>query len=79
MWDLIVSVPDHCISFYFVSFCRSFNMYSIRTEINYCYLIYFYIKQEKFQDMSYVRLFTVTFDKPERGLISLIHAYQSLA
>ena len=21
MWDLIVSVPDHCLSFYFVSDC----------------------------------------------------------
>ena len=22
MWDLIVSVPDHCLSFYFVSSCK---------------------------------------------------------
>ena len=22
MWDLIVSVPDHCLSFYFTSFPR---------------------------------------------------------
>ena len=22
MWDLIVSVPDHCLSFYFVTFLR---------------------------------------------------------
>ena len=21
MWDLIVSVPDHCLSFYFVRYC----------------------------------------------------------
>ena len=21
MWDLIVSVPDHCLSFYFVTIC----------------------------------------------------------
>ena len=23
MWDLIVSVPDHCLSFYFVSFATA--------------------------------------------------------
>ena len=22
MWDLIVSVPDHCLSFYFVEVCE---------------------------------------------------------
>ena len=25
MWDLIVSVPDHCLSFYFVSIVQDFN------------------------------------------------------
>ena len=34
MWDLIVSVPDHCLSFYFVFSCQvissiSFSEYSI--------------------------------------------------
>ena len=24
MWDLIVSVPDHCLSFYFASRCYRF-------------------------------------------------------
>ena len=23
MWDLIVSVPDHCLSFYFSKWCAS--------------------------------------------------------
>ena len=22
MWDLIISVPDHCLSFYFDQFCK---------------------------------------------------------
>ena len=26
MWDLIVSVPDHCLSFYFSERYRSFGM-----------------------------------------------------
>ena len=30
MWDLIVSVPDHCLSFYFVKFCNQFNRYIVR-------------------------------------------------
>ena len=25
MWDLIVSVPDHCLSFYFGKFCEVFS------------------------------------------------------
>ena len=29
MWDLIVSVPDHCLSFYF-----SFNTLQIFTSVN---------------------------------------------
>ena len=31
MWDLIVSVPDHCLSFYF-SFCKTV-VYNIRLLI----------------------------------------------
>ena len=23
MWDLLLSVPDHCLSFYFVTFLRN--------------------------------------------------------
>ena len=26
MWDLIVSVPDHCLSFYLLIFPRSYSM-----------------------------------------------------
>ena len=29
MWDLIVSVPDHCLSFYFVSFTVSVVSFTI--------------------------------------------------
>ena len=25
MWDLIVSVPDHCLSFYFKATCKLFK------------------------------------------------------
>ena len=35
MWDLIVSVPDHCLSFYFI-FCimkRAFVLKFIREKI----------------------------------------------
>ena len=29
MWDLIVSVPDHCLSFYFLkTFTKNFNFFS---------------------------------------------------
>ena len=27
MWDLIVSVPDHCLSFYFYLFGPHFDLY----------------------------------------------------
>ena len=30
MWDLIVSVPDHCLSFYFKKWCVSFCVQYIR-------------------------------------------------
>ena len=30
MWDLIVSVPDHCLSFYFPNLCRI--LFVIATE-----------------------------------------------
>ena len=26
MWDLIVSVPDHCLSFYFASYLEDYLM-----------------------------------------------------
>ena len=26
MWDLIVSVPDHCLSSYFPSMCSAFSV-----------------------------------------------------
>ena len=26
MWDLIVSVPDHCLSFYFLQFTLCYNV-----------------------------------------------------
>ena len=29
MWDLIVPVPDHCLSFYFVLFVFSLLLYNI--------------------------------------------------
>ena len=29
MWDLIVSVPDHCLSFYFMNNLLSFNLLAI--------------------------------------------------
>ena len=33
MWDLIVSVPDHCLSFYFANLKRkSGSIISIRTK-----------------------------------------------
>ena len=31
MWDLIVSVPDHCLSFYFVK-ARFINSYEMITR-----------------------------------------------
>ena len=40
MWDLIVSVPDHCLSFYFVS---SFNGGSFVKDL-YCYFFLFFFK-----------------------------------
>ena len=30
MWDLIVSVPDHCLSFYFAAECMLYCMYTSR-------------------------------------------------
>ena len=33
-WDLILSVPDHCVSFYFIQFSRRF---SIRTSSSTCH------------------------------------------
>ena len=39
MWDLIVSVPDHCLSFYFVSHISedrfSHAMAQIKLELNF--------------------------------------------
>ena len=36
MWDLIVSVPDHCLSFYFASICLSqVNVLSVMTPSNF--------------------------------------------
>ena len=35
MWDLIVSVPDHCLSFYF-SFVLSFAIISVLNVSNPC-------------------------------------------
>ena len=29
MWDLIVSVPDHCLSFYFFCMINFYDHYSI--------------------------------------------------
>ena len=31
MWDLIISVPDHCLSFYFVSVHRSLEIITMKT------------------------------------------------
>ena len=31
MWDLIVSVPDHCLSVYFVSMCKHWRITHIKT------------------------------------------------
>ena len=31
MWDLIVSVPDHCLSFYFVSYF--YYMYTFSADL----------------------------------------------
>ena len=36
MWDLIVSVPDHCLSFYFV-----YNMGSLKTHMPTLYIYTF--------------------------------------
>ena len=33
MWDLIVSVPDHCLSFYFSSRIITENFYNICSRI----------------------------------------------
>ena len=35
MWDLILSVPDHCLSFYFsiVSWKSRLNNFSIQTKV----------------------------------------------
>ena len=45
MWDLIVSVPDHCLSFYFVHLVISAESL---TKIGLFYFIYF----SKFCDMK---------------------------
>ena len=34
MWDLIVSVPDRCLSFYFVQFVKNRRVYSPSNKIS---------------------------------------------
>ena len=34
MWDLIVSVPDHCLTFYFIKTCRNIKNAFIITFCN---------------------------------------------
>ena len=47
MWDLIVSVPDHCLSFYFVSNEITVHLYILCLNVNYGSLrcIDFFLKQ----------------------------------
>ena len=33
MWDLIVSVPDHCLSFYFAVLTSFLTFFSIKTKL----------------------------------------------
>ena len=33
MWDLIVSVPDHCLSFYFECFQTALSNVSLKSDI----------------------------------------------
>ena len=33
MWDLIVSVPDHCLSFYFEVFKLGIEVFKLRFEV----------------------------------------------
>ena len=42
MWDLIVSVPDHCLSFYFLLFSNTLN-YHNRIYFDMVYLDLTYI------------------------------------
>ena len=39
MWDVIVSVPDHCLSFYFVSLNNFFTTF--HNELSFSFLIFY--------------------------------------
>ena len=39
MWDLIVSVPDHCLSFYFAQYTVAYYIYQ-RAQYTVAYYIY---------------------------------------
>ena len=47
MWDLIVSVPDHCFSFYFSCIDNAFRIWSFSADF------YFDIKTPKKKNMHY--------------------------
>ena len=42
MWDLIVSVPDHCLSFYFVVRARSGKIIRISVFISFIKNVTYY-------------------------------------
>ena len=48
MWDLIVSVPDHCLSFYFMqiaSFCLLVYLYTFKSnEMEIFFFLFFFTK-----------------------------------
>ena len=48
MWDLIVSVPDHCLSFYFRTLTPVFVFFKVKLlysseNIQYCILLEVYL------------------------------------
>ena len=47
MWDLIVSVPDHCLSFYFSQIIQLMNTQDVLTLRNTAMFIYFAFERRK--------------------------------
>ena len=41
MWNLIVSVPDHCLSFYFYLFGSHFDLYQSLNRLPVQFIYYF--------------------------------------
>ena len=53
MWDLIVSVPDHCLSFYFVRFFSDHFKPQIQTYVLFSAIVWY---AEKMGAMLYGEL-----------------------